>query len=163
MMKKEEIVRAGLGIAFVFIVTAFLSFPIGSFGYINIGDAVIMLFAMITTPFTSFFIGSIGSCLADFILAPQYAIFTFFIKGLEALIVSLLYKKWNVKFGRISFLIGGCIVIGGYALTDVILTQQPIMALTSIGFNAVQVIACIIIACIGSAFIKKIVKNKGDY
>ena len=94
-MKLKEIVFGAFGIAAIFILTAFISLPVANLGYINIGDAMIMLFASVleSSPL-AFLISGIASCLSDIYLGfPQYAIFTFIIKGLEGLLVSLLARR----------------------------------------------------------------------
>lgn len=154
-MKKREIIIAALGIAFVFIVTSFIVFPLGSIGYINIGDSIILLFANIMPPGLSFLIGGIGSAMADFLLAPQYAIFTFVIKGLEGYIASKFIRKSN----QFSMYIAGILVVIGYAITDIILTGQLYMALPSLAFNSLQIVICILIAKVGTPFIKKIYRQ----
>lgn len=153
--KKKEFIISALGIAFVFIVTSFLVFPLGSIGYINIGDAIILLFAGIVSPRAAFAIGGIGSCLADMMLAPQYMIFTFIIKGLEGYLAATFMSKYNDH----SMYLAGFVVIIGYALSDVFLTGQLYMALPSIGFNALQILFSILIAHIGRPFIKRLSKR----
>lgn len=154
MNKLSNLLLTALGIAFVFIVTSFIAFPIGSFGYINIGDAVILLFSTIVSPISAFFIGGIGSFLADLMLAPQYALFTFVIKGIEGAVACYLLHRFSKK--AYGFLVGGLIVIIGYAITDIILSGQVYMAFPSIGFNSIQCVICIIIALIGKPFLQKL-------
>ena len=49
-MNVKTIVLAGLAIAVVFVLTAFVVVPIGQFGYVNLGDSGIMLFASFLNP-----------------------------------------------------------------------------------------------------------------
>lgn len=145
-MKLKEIVFGAFGIAAIFILTAFISLPVANLGYINIGDAMIMLFASVleSSPL-AFLVSGIASCLSDIYLGfPQYAIFTFLIKGFEGLIVSLLARKIKKKLP--AYVCGALIVIAGYALTDVFLTMQWASAFASIGMNFVQVAISLMIA-----------------
>lgn len=145
-MKLKEIVFGAFGIAAIFILTAFISLPVANLGYINIGDAMIMLFASVleSSPL-AFLVSGIASCLSDIYLGfPQYAIFTFLIKGFEGLIVSLLARKIKKKLP--AYICGALIVIAGYALTDVFLTMQWASAFASIGMNFVQVAVSLMIA-----------------
>lgn len=145
-MKLKEIVFGAFGIAAIFILTAFISLPVANLGYINLGDAMIMLFASVleSSPL-AFLISGIASCLSDIYLGfPQYAIFTFFIKGIEGLVVSLLASKIKKKLP--AFICGALIVVVGYALTDVFLTMQWASAFASIGMNSVQVVVSLMIA-----------------
>lgn len=156
-MKIKQLAVGGSSIAIIFILSAFISFPAGNFGYLNIGDAFIMLFASILdTSLLAFLVSGIGSMMADIYLGySQYAIFTFLIKGMEGWIVHKLVKKNHF----LAYLCGGIIVVAGYALTDVILTSQWMMAFESIAFNSIQVIVSIIIAiCLHQPFMK--IKNK---
>lgn len=155
-MKLKEIVFGAFGIAAIFILTAFISLPVANLGYINIGDAMIMLFASVleSSPL-AFLVSGIASCLADVYLGfPQYAIFTFIIKGLEGFIVSILAKRFKNKL--FAFACGSLIVVAGYALTDVFLTMQWASAFASIGMNFVQVAISLLIAMVLSKPFAKI-------
>lgn len=144
-MKKNPFILDSLGIASIFVCTSIFLIPVGMWGYITIGDAMIMLFASVSYPLHAFFIGAIGSFLADLIFAPSYAIFTFFIKGAEAMIIAFLCKR-SKKTYFIPFLIGGLAVIIGYACTDIFLTSQIISVFPSMGINSFQIGICILIA-----------------
>ena len=100
-------------------------------------------------------IGSIGSCLADMMLAPQYMLFTFIIKGWAGYLAAYLMPR----FHHYSMYFAGLVVIIGYALTDVFLTGQLYMAIPSMGFNSLQIIICILIAKVGKSFIKNLSKR----
>lgn len=159
-MKTRNIVTAALAIAAIFVFTAFVSFPIGSFGYLNIGDSIIMLFASLFSPILAFFIAGTASLMADISLGyAQYAIFTFVIKGLEAFVVSLLIKKLGVNKQILAFVLAGLIVMIGYGLTDVFLTGEWYLFIESITFNAVQVVASIVIATIAFPLFTKVMKK----
>lgn len=145
-MKLKEIVFGAFGIAAIFILTAFISLPIANLGYINIGDAMIMLFASVleSSPL-AFLISGIASCLSDIYLGfPQYAIFTFLIKGMEGLLVSLIAHRIKKKLP--AFVCGAIIVVAGYAFTDVFLTMQWASAFASVGMNLIQVVISLMIA-----------------
>ena len=45
--KSKQFVLCGLGMAIVFILTCFISVPIGQFGYVNRGDSAVMLFSIV--------------------------------------------------------------------------------------------------------------------
>lgn len=145
-MKLKEIVFGAFGIAAIFILTAFISLPVANLGYINIGDAMIMLFAsVIESSPLAFLVSGIASMLSDIYLGfPQYAIFTFLIKGIEGLVVSLLARR--IKKQLPAFICGALIVVVGYALTDVFLTMQWASAFASVGMNFVQVAVSLMIA-----------------
>lgn len=154
-MKKNQIVFYALGIACVFVLTAFVSIPMGALGYINFGDSLVMLFASIVNPLGAFFVGSIGSAMADVVLGfPQYAVFTFLIKGIEGLIVSKIFHSLHSK-KFIAYFIGVLVMVLGYALTDIFLTGVWVMGLESIVMNSMQAIVSFIIAIVASStFVK---------
>lgn len=159
-MKTKNIVTAALAISAIFVFTAFVSFPIGSFGYLNIGDAIIMLFASLFSPLLALFIAGTATLMADISLGyAQYAVFTFVIKGMEAFLVSILIKKLGVNKRILIFVLAGLVVIFGYGLTDVILTGEWYLFLESITFNSIQVIASIIIASLAFPLFTKVMKK----
>ncbi|NCC54577.1 MAG: hypothetical protein EOM11_03720 [Erysipelotrichia bacterium] len=70
-MKNKEIkkmVLCGFGMAVIFVLTAFVAIPIGQFGYVNLGDSAVMLFASILNPALAFLVGGVGSAAADLFL-----------------------------------------------------------------------------------------------
>ena len=99
-MKKQiqtkEMVLTGLGMAIVFVATLYIKIPNALDGYFNLGDGFILLFASILDPFLAFLVGGLGSALAD--VAGGYAYYfipTLIIKGLEAVVVACLMKKFD--------------------------------------------------------------------
>lgn len=148
----KKIVLCGFGIALVFSLSAFVSIPIGQFGYVNLGDSAVMLFASILSPAYAFLVGGIGSALADLYLGySQYALFTFLIKGLEALLIAFLVRSLHRKMQPLSYFVGMAVMVIGYYLTDAFINQNFIVALTGIGPNFLQGLCSLIIA---SVFLK---------
>lgn len=127
-MKKNEnekllnMVYAGLFAAMTALFTATLHIPVGN-GYIHCGDAVIYL-AAATLPMP-YAIGAsaIGGMAADLLSGyPMYALPTFIIKGLLALIFSLIGGKRPVDARRLTALaVCGIVSVIGYWITAVIL------------------------------------------
>lgn len=143
-MKTKDLSYRAIMIALVSITTMFLSFPIGGLGYLNLGDVVIMIGASVFGPISSFIFGGFGSALADLFMGySQYALFTFFIKGLEGLVFSYLYIKGKKTLAFVAMAI---IILLGYGFTDVVLTGEIASLLPSIAANSVQVISAIIVS-----------------
>ena len=144
--KLRKIAICGVFAAFVFIGTQ-LRIPT-AIGYINLGDAVILIGSFVLGP-VAFFPSAIGSALADLIAGyPQYIAPTFIIKGLMGLISGILFIKGDVSVPRkiITGLIAELIMAGGYFVFE----SLPFMygveaALGSVLFNAIQGVAAIII------------------
>ena len=153
MNNTKTLVLCGFGMAVIFVLTAFIAIPIGQFGYINLGDCGVMLFASLLNPVLAFLCGGIGSALSDLYLGySQYAIFTFIIKGFEAITIAFLYQKIRGKAKPLSYLLGVFIIVIGYFLTDTILLQNATAAFGGVTFNLLQGMISFIIAAITSFF-----------
>ncbi len=122
-------------------------------GYVNLGDAVVILSGCILGPVYGFAAGGIGSALADIILSfAQYAPITFVVKGLMALAAALVIKvlSKNGKYGTVcvlaACLISEIIMVGGYYVCEAMFLGYGFAgALASVPSNAVQGVFGIII------------------
>lgn len=91
----RRLVLNGLFITLVFLATYFTRIPTPlPGGYINLGDAVIMLAAAFLGPAGGMFAGAAGSVIADlaagaFLFAPV----TFLVKGIEGLAVGIIITQ----------------------------------------------------------------------
>jgi len=127
----KKIVLNGVAIALVFLATVFTRIP-GPIppGYINFGDAVIMIAAIFLGKSSGFIAGAFGSALAD-ILAPGGLIFapiTFIVKGLEGYIIGrIAHVKRNeeIKYSKkletrkiLGVVAGALVMIAGYFLAE---------------------------------------------
>ena len=155
-MKKnniQKVVLSALFIALTVIFTTFISIPIGSQGgYINLGDSIIIIASIILGPVGGMIVGAIGSMISDLILAPQYAIFTLFIKGIEGLLIGILNKRLKVY---VSSLIGLLFMIVGYYFVGVIMYESFVLPLIDTAFNLIQMFVCFIIAISVISLLKK--------
>ena len=117
--------------AFTCVVTMVIAFPIpATNGFINIGDAVVMITGLMFGPIIGGIAGGIGSSLADLFLGfTIYAPATLIIKGLEGFFVGLIANpkknhKWNYR-DFIAVIVGGFIMIMGYFFYEVMLFGVP--------------------------------------
>jgi len=117
--------------AFTCVVTMVIAFPIpATNGFINIGDAVVMITGLMFGPIIGGIAGGIGSSLADLFLGYAiYAPATLVIKGLEGFFVGLIANpkknhKWNYR-DFVAVIIGGFIMIIGYFLYEVMIFGLP--------------------------------------
>ncbi len=117
--------------AFTCVVTIVIAFPIpATNGFINIGDAVVMITGLIFGPIIGGIAGGVGSSLADLLLGYAiYAPATLVIKGLEGFFVGLIANpkkksKWNYR-DFIGVIVGGFIMIIGYFLYEVMIFGLP--------------------------------------
>ena len=156
-MKKinvKTLVIASFSIAIIFVFTAFITIPIGQFGYVNVGDSGIMVFASLLGAPLAFIVSGLGSAMADLYLGfTQYALFTFLIKGLEGFVIALLLSKLKGKLQPIAYLCGVVIMVVGYYLSDAFLLQSAYAALGGIAFNVVQGITSVVIATVLSTLL----------
>ncbi len=88
--------------AFTYIATMSIRIPTPTLGYIHPGDCLVLLCGVILGPVAGFLAAGIGSMFADLLSGYViYAIPTLIIKGVTALIASLLFRKlkqaWNTK------------------------------------------------------------------
>lgn len=150
-MKKtfiKKLILASLFMALTIVLTAFVYIPIGSQGgYINLGDSIIIISSITLGPVYGMIVGSVGSMIADLIVAPQYAIFTFVIKGIEGLLIGLFYKANKTKIGIfISSLIGLSFMVIGYYFVGALMYESFVLPLIDTLFNLIQLVASLLIS-----------------
>jgi uncharacterized membrane protein len=124
-------------------------------GYFNLGETVIYVSALLFGPFVGALAGGIGASIADMLVAPQFAIGTLVIKGLEGAIVGFLNKKLFKNASKpnagsiISIIVGGAEMILGYFVYEQLVLNYPMAdALVEIPFNIVQMLVGLIVALI---------------
>ena len=111
-------------------------------GYVNAGDAVVLLCAFVLGPVPGAVAAGIGSALADvfgdyFLYAPA----TLVIKGLTALVAGLLRGAAQLQPLRavLSGIAGEAVMVGGYYVFEaVFITNSWVGALVEIPGNLVQ-------------------------
>lgn len=120
----KSIAFAGVMAALIFVFTFIVQIPTGT-GYVHMGDTMIFLAVILIGTKRSIPAAGIGAALADIISGyANYALPTFIIKAIMALICGLIFEKlFNGKF--LGFIIGGAIgglfEVFGYAVTKIIL------------------------------------------
>jgi uncharacterized membrane protein len=136
-----------------------IAFPLpATNGFINIGDAVVMLTGLLFGPIIGGIAGGVGSSLADLFLGfPIYAPATLVIKGLEGFFVGLIANpkkndKWNYR-DFLGVIVGGFIMVSGYFLYEVMIYGVPsalyefiLNSIIQFGLGAVFALAFIIAA-----------------
>lgn len=107
-MKTKDITLSGVFAALTFVVT-FLTGEVRtplSGGYLNVGDAVIFLAGLLYGPYVGFIAGSVGSSLSDIVYgSTNFAPGTFFIKGIEGLLVGIAFHNFRNEKKLFSILI----------------------------------------------------------
>lgn len=161
--------------ALEFVITSFVSLPIGAGGYLNFSDLFVFLLACLVNPIVGGAVGGISGMFSDLYLGyASFAPFTLVIKFLEGLISGYMYvliakKQTNeilkIVLTFVSFIVGGIIMAGLYMIPDFITyfnESDTSMTLNVVfldfGFNLIQ---GSINACIASILIICFEKSKG--
>ncbi len=123
--------------------------PIPStFGYFNMGDAMVMLSGILLGPVGGFLAGGFGSAMGDMALGYfAFAPFTFLIKGGEGLVVGMIsrysenarkLRPWDI----LGVILGAIIMLSGYYIAEVVFLgiPPPAALLELLAFNSFQVI-----------------------
>ena len=145
-MKSEKIYKISLTAIFtalVFCATYFIAIPMpAGFGYVNLGDAFVLLSAWILGPLGCICAG-VGSALADLLLGYAiYAPATLVIKALMCLLGFFVFnalkalKGYSFRF-IISAFVAECVMVLGYFLFEGVLYGFA-TSVVNIPFNLVQ-------------------------
>jgi len=160
-LRTKKMILNGLMIALVFIATKFTAIqgPIPP-GFVNLGDAVIIIAAILFGGRTGMLAGAFGSALADLAsFAYIYIPVTFIVKGLEGLVIGIVASKINGStnlkenrnflIGLIASIIGAFIMIAGYFVAEAYILgfiDKKLgftAAVTNLPFNIVQGVASV--------------------
>ncbi len=146
-MSARRLVLDALLIAMMIAVTSFIAIPIGVYGYINLSDSLIMIFSEIVPLGDVFVVSALGCALSDLFLGyGHYALFTFLIKGTEAIII---YKLNHERRHReVGYLAGAVFMIFGYGFSDVILSGNIGMFIPSAIANLPQAVLSFVIGAV---------------
>lgn len=157
MNNYRKLAYGGLIGALVFLGTYLIQIPIpGGLGYANFGDGVILISSTLLGPFAAV-PAAIGSALADMFAGfPQYIPFTFTIKGLVALVPSLLLRKKTRSFRSmlLPFILAEAVMVSGYFIADSIL-YGTLYAAGAVGYNLLQGFVGVVLGIVGSVFVLK--------
>lgn len=130
--KPLSISLIGIFAALTCVTTMVISIPIpATQGFINIGDAIVMIAGLLLGPIIGGIAGGVGSSLADIFLGYTiYAPATLIIKGLEGFIVGLIANPKNhfFKFNYrdvIAVIAGGLIMVFGYFFYEILIFGIP--------------------------------------
>ncbi|HDS02507.1 MAG TPA: ECF transporter S component [Firmicutes bacterium] len=155
MTSKDKIRRfTSLGIftSLVIIMTLFARIPMPQIkGYINLGDSMILLGTLFFGGVFGAIIGSFGSAMADIIGGyPNFALFTFIIKGIEPFIFYLLIRSQKEKGYTLPRLIFGASMamlwmVAGYFWVEYFMFG-PAAAAAEIPGNIIQAVGSVFIS-----------------
>ena len=154
----RRLTTAGVLAASILLLTALVSIPMpGGLGYINLGDAGVLLAGMLLGGGWGALCAGAASALADVLLGyTVYAPATFVIKGLVALVAGLLFVKTQKKIRYVSLYLAALIVPAGYFLYETLLYGSA-GAIVNIPFNTMQ---CIVGASVATILGVMLFKTK---
>lgn len=134
-----KLVMAASFASLVCVATMVIKIPTPTNGYINLGDCIVLLAGWLLGPIYGAFAAAIGSCLADvFAGYPTYAVATFIIKGIVALLAFLIYRRRNFILAIVSSIVAELFMVLGYFLFECFFMGYGIGAAVGIPANAIQ-------------------------
>lgn len=141
-MKKwttRDLTLYGILMAMTTVATMLIQIPtIATKGYVNVGDAVVLLAGLILGRRGGFIVGGFGSALADILLGyTWYAPITLIVKGLEGFLAAVLFEKLNQRKPFLATLPAGIWMAVGYFIAEVFMYTPP-AAIASFPGNLVQ-------------------------
>lgn len=158
--KTTTIVMAALMIAIITVSIMFIKVPIPlTQGYVHLGDAMIFMAVIILGWKNGAIAAAIGAALGDILGGfPVWAPWTFFIKGIMAIILGLMIesalKKRKIMIGRmplgaiLGMVISGIVMVAGYYVAEGIMYGNWAAAALGIPWNIGQFVVGLIIAWI---------------
>ena len=170
-MRTRELAAAAIFAAVTFVVTRYTVIPIpATKGYFNLGEVAIYIAAIAFGPGVGAVAGALGSALADVAAAaPQFALFTFIIKGVEGFIVGRLAGSTAGANVRATISGGACMVVGYFAVETLFarflgIAPTPAAAvgaaLAELPFNIVQVAAGVVVAALVAVRLRGTVREQ---
>ena len=139
--KIKMLVMTGLFMALGCVATMVLRVPSPTGGYMNLGDAGIMLGAFLLGPVYGALAGGVGAAMADLLAGyTAYVPGTLVIKALMGLAAGGLYKALRERRGGmlVCAAVGEAIMVTGYWLYDAVLLKSFLGSAAGIPSNLVQ-------------------------
>ena len=137
--KLQRLVFTGLLTALVCVATMVIKLPTPTNGYVNLGDAFVLLSGWVLGPMYGFFAAGVGSALADLLSGyGSYVAGTLVIKGCMAAAAALLLKRgrlWSTVLGAVC---AELVMIGGYFVYESTLLGYGMAAAASVLGNCTQ-------------------------
>ena len=143
--KWGRLVFTSMFTALTCVATIVVQIPSPMNGYLNLGDAVVLLGAWYLGPAYGLVAGGMGSMLADLITGyAYYAPGTLVVKGLMALVAALVCQALRDRAGgkglgpAVSGVLAECVMVVGYFGYAFLLLGKGLAAAASIPGNLVQ-------------------------
>ncbi len=154
--KITRLVLTALFAALTCVATSIIKVPtVGTNGYVNIGDTVVLLSAWLIGGVYGGLAAGIGSALADLLGGyGSYAPGTFIVKFLMAVVAFLIYKTvikmkvYHIAGYVLSGIAAEILMIAGYFLYESIFLGYGLAAAASIGSNAIQGVTSLVLGVV---------------
>lgn len=149
-MNTKKFTLTAMFAALACVATLVIHIPSPTNGYMNLGDAVVLLGAFFLGPWCGAIAGGVGSALSDLILGyTAYVPATLIIKGLMGLCAGLIAaKSKKFSFTLLASIVAEIIMVGGYYLYEVILAKNFATPLTGIPSNLCQALIGLVAGCL---------------
>ncbi len=155
----RRLAAAGVLAAAIMLLTMFASIPLpGGHGYINMGDAGVLLSAYVLGGGWGFLCAGVASALSDVLLGwSVYAPASFLIKGCVAMLAGFCFSRCRAK-GRSFFVYPAALIVPvGYGLYETALYGLA-AAIVNFPLNLVQ---CLVGAAVAQGLIAALSKRHG--
>lgn len=155
-IKVKDIAIYGLLIAMTTVATMLVQIPIvGTRGYINLGDAMLLLAALLFGRRAGLIAGGIGSALADLLTGYSlYIPITLVVKGLEGWMAGALFERGRKERPVVATVPAGLWMALGYFLAELFLYRWPV-PLVTVPFNLAQGVVGALLGTFLYAAVKK--------
>ena len=167
----KRITACAMLAAMTAIATMVIKVPtLGTNGYVNIGDALVIVSAwMLGNPYGALAAG-LGSALADILSGyGSYAPATAVIKFVMAFVFTLIYsamskdRSANIFASVVASLVAEIIMIAGYFLYESTVMGYGIAASASVISNAIQGGVCMVLGNALIQLLAKVVRRDGSF
>lgn len=148
--KPREVALTALMTALTAVVTmitgSFVPFP-ATGGYLNLGDAIVMLSGLLFGAGLGGFAGGVGSAISDLLLGyGYYAPLTLFIKGTEGYLTGLIGNSKSIARRIIGVIVGAVAMLTGYFLVETALVGMGAALGELVAINSIQVTVGAVVA-----------------
>lgn len=117
-----------------------MSIPVPG-GHLYFNDAVIGTASLLMDPLSAFLACGVGAFLGDALFYPAPMFVSLVTHGLQAVVVSLLFRKLKLKkplAAAMALLAGAVIMVAGYTLGRAFVYSTPETALVKLPFQCLQ-------------------------
>ena len=159
--KAKKLTTTAMMAAVIFVVTFMvrIPMPVAAGGYINIGDAPIYIAASLLGGPGGMVAAAVGAALADLSASyVAYALPTAVVKGLMGFVCGTLMERDGFARFLAASVIGGAIMVGGYAVFDIVLFNQN-QAIAGLPFNVAQWVCGVVVAAAFYPAVPRIRRN----